>query len=217
MTFSNFFLINLPLSSSATFLLSSTFLRCTKCLLNRSHFELIRLSFCKELSKFGFMDAPSTPLDEFRFATSLTECLPIRIDAKTSQSSENLRNNKNKLVMFEGARTNNKVAFAPNTGVLARVFRAAVVEKRDIQIIKINHSNKSFANACQRSWFHFLKSLFVGSNTITLTTERISYSSLQIMDSLIVPFKILYARDPVLKLMNKDHSFYESFLEYYGK
>lgn len=130
--------------------------------------------------------------------------------------AENLDDSGHKLLLFEGCRTNNKAAFAPNQQLLISVIRFCQAEKYDLRLLKLVHSNKLYCNASQAPVAHLLRCLASGGDTLTVDSTLVRHERLSILDSVTVPFKELYQREPALKLIAKDFRFYADFLAYLG-
>jgi hypothetical protein len=168
-----------------------------------------------ESSRVHFEEVPLTASETLLTGTSLFRCVPGSFPKSMEIPSDSVKTNGDKVLLFEGCRSNNKAAFFPNQNLLMKIIRFCQTEKFDLRIVKISHSNKAYCNAAQNPIVHFLQCLMAGGDTMRVDAAVIDHDKLVVADAVTLPLRALYERDPALHFINKDFHFYTDFSEYY--
>lgn len=168
-------------------------------------------AFVEESGRFELEEAETGSLGLLSLASSLTACLPRVVGKGTG---DRIAADGDKWLLFETARTNNKVAFAPSPQLMLKVVRFCQAEKFDLRIVKLVHSNKAYCNASASPAAHWARCLVGGGDGLTVDSAVVRSEGLSILDSATVPLKGLFEKEPALKLMSKDFKFYADFLAY---
>lgn len=177
----------------------------------RSRAINVKTRLVEESNRFELEDEQIGSLGLVSLACSLTECQPRVVGKGTGDRMEP---SGDKLLLFETAKTNNKVAFAPNHQLVLKVMKFCQSDKFDLKIVKLVHSNKAYCNASMNPVSHLIGCLFGDGDTITVDSIVVKSDSLSILDSVTVPLRALFEKEPSLRLMAKDFRFYTDFLTY---
>ena len=177
----------------------------------------MKTQFCPEANRVGLIEGKLSTFGELKFGCSLTEIIPEKCNLADLKSNEPIKIDQNSFIFFENCRSNNQVVFSPNQLFLNRILRLCNSEKIDLCLVKIHHSNKVICNASQNSAFHFIKNLFLWkTDLVTIESIVLKFENLSILDSVVVPMRELFQKEPSLKFLNKDFEFYVNFLKYYA-
>lgn len=177
----------------------------------------MKTQFCPEANRVGLIDEQLSTFGELKFGCSLTQIIPEKCTLADLKLNELINIDQNSLIFFENCRSNNQVVFSPNHLFLNRILRLCNAEQIDLRLVKIHHSNKVICNASQNPVFHFLKCLFLWkADLVTVESVVLKFENLSILDSVVVPMRELFQKEPSLKFVNKDFEFYVNFLKYYA-